>query len=67
MEKPTDKNHFNIKGVTDLTAKGKEISFLYRGDINLVMKKISEVEISNLWIEEPNLEEIFMHYYEKED
>jgi len=25
------------------------------------------VEIVNAWIEEPTLEEIFMHYYEKED
>ena len=30
------------------------------------MKKIAEIEIVNLWIEEPDLEEIFMHYYEKE-
>lgn len=67
METKTDKNHFKINGVTDLEEKGNVISFLYRGNINLVMKKISEVEISNLWIEEPNLEEIFMHYYEKED
>jgi ABC-2 type transport system ATP-binding protein len=31
------------------------------------MKRISEVEISNIWIEEPTLEEVFMHYYQKED
>ena len=43
------------------------ISFLFRGNINFIMKKISEIEITNLWIEEPDLEEIFMHYYAKED
>lgn len=58
---------FNITGVTDLKVEGNTIQFLFRGDINTVMKKIAEVDITNLWIEEPDLEEIFMHYYEKED
>jgi ABC-2 type transport system ATP-binding protein len=60
-------NYFNISGVTDLDIKGNIISFLFRGNINIIMKKISEIQIANLWIEEPDLEEIFMHYYEKED
>jgi ABC-2 type transport system ATP-binding protein len=67
VESKVDPNYFKIKGVTSLEAKGNVVSFLYRGNINLIMKKISETEIANLWIDEPNLEEIFMHYYEKED
>jgi ABC-2 type transport system ATP-binding protein len=62
-----DDNYFKVNGVTDLDIKGRIISFLFRGNINSIMKKISEIEITNLWIEEPDLEEIFMHYYEKED
>ena len=62
-----DDNYFNISGVSALDIKGNIISFLFRGNINFIMKKISEIEITNLWIEEPDLEEIFMHYYEKED
>lgn len=60
-------NYFNISGVSALEINDNIISFLFRGDINLIMKKISEIQITNLWIEEPDLEEIFMHYYEKED
>lgn len=60
-------NYFKVNGVTDLDVKGNIINFLFRGNINVIMKKISEIEITNLWIEEPDLEEIFMHYYEKED
>ena len=67
IDSKIDENYFNINGITNLETKGNIISFLFRGDINQVMKKISEIEITNLWIEEPNLEEIFMHYYEKED
>ncbi|MEH7609810.1 ABC transporter ATP-binding protein [Gottfriedia acidiceleris] len=59
-------NFFNIPGVNNIEIKGKTISFIFKGNINKVLKKIAEIEIENLWIEEPDLEEIFLHYYEKE-
>ncbi|MFF3022281.1 ABC transporter ATP-binding protein [Gottfriedia sp. NPDC057948] len=61
-----DSNFFNIPGVNNIEIKGKTISFIFKGNINKVLKKIAEIEIENLWIEEPDLEEIFLHYYEKE-
>ena len=67
VKSKTDDNYFNISGVSALEIKGNIINFLYRGNINFIMKKISEIDITNLWIEEPDLEEIFMHYYAKED
>lgn len=62
-----DGDYFKIPGVKDLDRKDDEISFLFKGNINSILKKIAGIEISNLLIEEPSLEEIFMHYYEKED
>lgn len=59
--------YFDIPGVNNLEIKGNHISFIFSGDINLIMKKLTEIEMTNLWVEEPDLEEIFMHYYEKED
>jgi ABC-2 type transport system ATP-binding protein len=61
------KEFFTIEGVNQLEQDGETISFLFKGNINSIMKKIAEIEISNLWVEEPDLEEIFMHYYEKEE
>ena len=60
-----DQDYFNIGGVSNLEVKQNIVSFLFRGNINLIMKKISEIEIANVWIEEPDFEEIFLHYYEK--
>lgn len=60
------KEYFNIQGVSNLEKEDGLISFLFKGNINLILKKISEIDISNVWIEEPSLEEIFLHYYEKE-
>lgn len=66
MKSTVDKDYFNISGVSNLEAKDNIISFLFKGNLNLIMKKISDMEISNVWIEEPDLEEIFIHYYAKE-
>ncbi len=62
-----DKYYFNVNGVNKLEVKGNVTNFIFKGDINTIMKKISSVEISNIWIDEPNLEEIFMHYYSEEE
>lgn len=59
-------DYFNLEGINKLEIKDNVFSFLFRGNINDILKKITEIEITNLWIEEPDLEEIFMHYYEVE-
>ncbi len=66
MKSKIDENYFKAPGVSSLEIENDTVSFLFKGNINLIMKKISQVEISNVWVEEPSLEEIFMHYYEKE-
>jgi len=60
-------DYFNIAGVNKLELNGNIVNFIYKGDINTLMKKISSIDISNIWIEEPDLEEIFMHYYSEEE
>lgn len=39
-------------------------SFLYSGDIKQLLRTLSEGEITDLSISEPDLEEIFLHYYD---
>jgi ABC-2 type transport system ATP-binding protein len=51
-------------GVSNLEKEDGSLSFFYKGDINVVTRLISEKEVSDVTIEEPTLEEIFMHYYE---
>ncbi|MEH7107496.1 ABC transporter ATP-binding protein [Bacillus sp. JJ1764] len=63
---PLGEDYFNISGVNNLQVKGNITSFIFKGNINDVLRKIAEIDVVNLWIEEPDLEEIFMHYYEKE-
>ena len=58
---------FNMTGVSNLKVNGNEVKFIFRGNINVMMKKIAEMDLRNISIEEPDLEEIFLHYYSKED
>jgi ABC-2 type transport system ATP-binding protein len=67
LETKTRLENFNLPGITNLEVKDHMASFLYSGNINTITKKLAEMELTNLWIEEPDLEEIFMHYYAKED
>jgi ABC-2 type transport system ATP-binding protein len=59
-----DVDYFDIPGVTNLELLNDTIRFFYKGDINAVMRKIVEKKVTDVTIEEPTLEEIFMHYYE---
>jgi ABC-2 type transport system ATP-binding protein len=59
-----DEKQFMVDGVTSLEKTNGTVSFFYKGDINVITRLISTDEISDLTIEDPTLEEIFMHYYE---
>jgi len=55
---------FNVPGVSNVQAENGTVNFFFKGDINAVLQKVSSVHVDDLSIEEPTLEEIFMHYYE---
>ncbi len=59
-----DGKGFDIPGVTHLETQNNSLSFFFKGDINVLTKKIAAMTVTDLAIEEPTLEEIFMHYYE---
>ena len=59
-----DPSQFEFEGVLNLQKENGVVSFFFKGDINVITRKISENEVSDVTIEEPTLEEIFMHYYE---
>jgi ABC-2 type transport system ATP-binding protein len=54
----------DLPGVTNLQAENNTVHFFFKGDINVVLQKISAIPVIDVTIEEPTLEEIFIHYYE---
>jgi ABC-2 type transport system ATP-binding protein len=59
-----DERRFKVDGVSKLEKEDGVIRFFYKGDINVITRLISEKQVDDVTIEEPTLEEIFMHYYE---
>ena len=55
---------FDLPGVTTLQMENSTVNFFFKGDINALLQKISSIQVADVTIEEPTLEEIFMHYYE---
>ena len=55
-----------LDGIKDMKTADKAASFLYSGDMNRLIQRLSEGDIFDLNVSEPDLEEIFLHYYEKE-
>lgn len=54
-----------LDGIRDIRSDDKSVSFLYSGDMNRLIGRLSEGDVYDLSVSEPDLEEIFMHYYEK--
>ena len=61
----------SVKHLTEGTSKkvtvmrdGELQSFLYKGDLNDFYKELQGHDIRDLTVEDPPLEDIFMHYYE---
>jgi len=62
---PVNEITMSIPGVVSLaTGPENALSFMFSGDINELTGFLSGRKINNLMIEEPSLDEIFMHYYQ---
>ncbi len=63
---PIKAEDFEIEGINDFKNTNGSASFLFKGDVNLIIQRLSAMEITSLRVEEPELEEIFINYYETE-
>lgn len=55
---------FGLSGIEQISVgPDNKLSFLFSGNINGLVQFLSAKPLVNLMIEEPSLEEIFMHYY----
>lgn len=58
-------NFFSIPGTANFE-QGKDkitASFMFNGNIMTIMDKLRQLELEDILIEEPSLEEVFLHYY----
>ena len=60
VENLTRSNAKRIKMVRD----GEHLDYLYKGDLNKIKDELIGHDISDILIEDPSIDEVFMHYYE---
>lgn len=54
-----------LNGIRDRKETDDTVSFLYSGDMESLLHTLSSGHVEDLTITEPDLEEVFLHYYEK--
>ena len=56
----------HLSGIRDRKETKDSVSFLYSGDMNSLLCMLSAGQVNDLTVTEPDLEEVFLHYYEKD-
>lgn len=56
----------HLSGIRDRKEIQDSVSFLYSGDMDSLLRVLSAGQVNDLTVTEPDLEEVFLHYYEKD-
>ena len=56
-----------LEEIRDLRTMDRSVSFLFNGEIGRLLDRLARGQIQDVSISEPDLEEIFLHYYRKEE
>lgn len=56
-----------LSGIRNPVYSEDSVSFLYQGDMKTLLTALQKLPLTDLSISEAELEEIFMHFYEKEE
>lgn len=54
-----------LEGIRDLRETDGTVSFLYSGNMKRLLSALADGTVTDLSVTEPDLEEIFLHYYEE--
>lgn len=57
----------NIENAMNIKSENGTVNFLYGGKPNALLRELSDLSFDDITITDPDLEEVFMHYYAKED
>ena len=63
---PISSDFWELPGIANFseTPDKTSVSFMYNGNITAIIDKLHLLHLDDVLLEEPSLEEIFMHYYE---
>ena len=63
LQHPVDESQFVIDGMHDIEIVDTAIRFTYTGELNALIKHLSHYDLDDVDIGDPQLDNIFKHYY----
>lgn len=57
----------DLPGIQDVTRENDTVKFLYSGAAEALVRELGRVSFQDITITDPDLEEVFLHYYAKEE
>ena len=55
-----------LENMKNISCTENSVSFLYDGNMKVLIAELNQIPITDITVTEPELEEIFLHYYTKE-
>jgi hypothetical protein len=64
LAKPADNGTFDLPGVTVLSSTGQDVHLMVRGDVNPLLRRLAGLEVRDVAISTPDVEDLFFRYYD---
>jgi ABC-2 type transport system ATP-binding protein len=64
LARPVANGTFDLPGVTVLSSTGQDIHVMVRGDVNPLLHRLAGLEVRDIAITTPDVEDLFFRYYD---
>jgi ABC-2 type transport system ATP-binding protein len=64
LARPAESGTFDLPGVTVLSSTGQDIHVMVRGDVTPLLRRLAGLEVRDIAISTPDVEDLFFRYYE---
>jgi len=64
LGRPAAEGAFALSGVTVLSSTGQDVHLMVRGDVNALLRRLGDLDVRDIAISTPDVEDLFFRYYE---
>ena len=64
LARPAEPGTFDLPGVTVLSSTGQDVHLMIRGDVNPLLRRLAGLEVRDIAITTPDVEDLFFRYYD---
>jgi ABC-2 type transport system ATP-binding protein len=64
LESPAPPGTFDLPNVEIVTASARDVHLMVKGDVNPVLRRLASLQVLDVSIQTPDVEDIFLRYYD---